>query len=248
MQLVNAYPRRQFVLARACLGALLCYQLLTLLPYAKHLVEPEIAFALLAVGGAAAGLFAAGYARKPAAVVAWLAIVGVMFRNPGLYDFDWDYLPWLLLATVFVDDDERDVRVPRLLYVGAWAVLAVSYTFSGISKFLQPEWRHGEVVRMVLGLTLSRVDLPADPPVLLLALMRVATWFTLFAETAFLPLALFRRTRPWALLFMTFVQIGIGSFVRVTELNLALLVFHLFVLEAGWVGKIQAWVRNSPAP
>ena len=77
-------------------------------------------------------------------------------------------------------------------------MLSLSYTYSGYTKLISPSWIDGSAFRDVLENPLARDTIFRGwilgmPEVIL----KLFTWAGLFLELAFLPLALFRRIRPW---------------------------------------------------
>jgi hypothetical protein len=134
----------------------------------------------------------------------WAALFNrnVLISNPGLA-----YVGWLLLACSLVTVEpvlfKGKVVRQRLstdvfpwLYWGAWALVALGYSLSGLHKLDSPSWVDGSALRHVLQNPLARDTwivsaVLALPPIFL----RLATWGALGLELAFFPLGLFWRTR-----------------------------------------------------
>lgn len=172
-----------------------------------------------------------------AAVYMWIGLAVLQTIQPVIFDFDFDYLGWLLLAVALCPTvswtQTEPCHIPRILYFGAWLVLGLSYTCSGLSKIAFPPWIAGEVVMTVVtqNFHIARFDLPFTTNAFWLGLGKASTWFVLTAETLFLPLCIFRPTRALAWLAMTLVHLGIGTLTILTSLNVAMLIFHLFVFD-----------------
>ncbi len=133
--------------------------LLRLFPSAQ---AAEIFVALLSF---ASLLFAAGVARRGVALVLWYGWACLWNRNPLISNPGLPYVGWLLLACVIIPSGEPmmaggqkkdDWELPPLLYWGAWALLAVGYTVSGIHKLTALSWRDGSAIIHVLEIPLAR--------------------------------------------------------------------------------------------
>ncbi|MBK9647773.1 MAG: hypothetical protein IPO67_21880 [Deltaproteobacteria bacterium] len=189
--------------------------------------------------------FALGLRRRLAALGLWFVLVSVLAKNPLVYDLTWGYTGWALLAAALTPTGEprwpwqaprrAEWAMPPTLYVGACAILAISTTVSGLSKLSRPEWLDGVAISSLLQMGVSRegpvVDaLLALPPGLAAAL----SLFVLAAELLAAPLSIVWRGRMVAWTAMVLVHLGILLTVRIPELSLGMLSFHLLTMDTRW--------------
>jgi predicted DCC family thiol-disulfide oxidoreductase YuxK len=198
----------------------------------------------VALLGVLSVLFAVGCARRLVAVALWFGWACLFHRNIFVANPSLPYVGWLLWACAALPSGEPwsvwprrrdDWRMDPWIFSGAWLLLAAGYTFSGLHKAASESWQNGLALRYVLELPMARDTWAKD---LLLAapdvVHRLGTWSTLLLEMLFLPLCLFRRTRPWAFLAMLGMHAGILLTVTMADLTLGMLMFHLFVVEPDW--------------
>lgn len=214
-------------------------------PNPLHLLVADTALvAALVVLGVLALAFAVGFARRIVAVLLWFGWACLFHRNVFIANPSLPYVGWLLLACAVLPDGEPWSMWPRRrdgwqmhpwILAGAWLLLGAGYTFSGVHKAASESWQNGLAIKYVLELPTARDVWWKD---LLLALPdsfhRANTWAALLLEIAFLPLCLFRRTRPWVFLAMLGMHTGILLTVSIADLTAGMLVFHLFVVEPDW--------------
>jgi predicted DCC family thiol-disulfide oxidoreductase YuxK len=220
--------------------------------------SPALVTGLSIAAAFAALLFALGNWDKPAALFMWLVLAWFLGRNPLISNPAMPYAGWMLLAHQFIprapygslaargrNDPGNGWMMPAGVFLAAWLVLALSYSYSGYTKVLSPSWVAGENVAYVLTNPLARDWLLRDiflavPPILISGL----TWFILIIELLFAPLALMRRVRPWVWGAMLFVQFGFAFLLNFPDLTLAMLLFHLFTFNPDWVrGQSLAGTR-----
>lgn len=199
--------------------------------------------------------FAAGVGRVPAALVLWAGWVCLFERNGLLANPSLPYVGWLLLACALVPPGEpwrlspRGVRPGRpdrtdrcdwsmipAVYWGAWVVMAVAYTASGLDKLGSPGWRDGSAIGYALALPYAW-DNPLRDALLSLPLVvqRLLTWSVLGIELAFAPLALFRVARPVVWLGAFVMHAGILLVFDFGDLTAGLLAMHAFTFDARWL-------------
>lgn len=196
--------------------------------------------ALCAVG------LAIGWQRPVMALVLWYGWACLFDRNNLTANPGMPYVGWLLLVCAVVPrgeplgltrvEHERPWALPRMLYIGAWVLMAVGYTISGIDKWMAPSWRDGSAIVHLLENPLARDTylrtwLLTWPD----ALHRVMTWSILAMEALFLPLALFRRTRLLAWGGMVLMHLGILCIVDFADLTIGMLMIHFFTLDERWL-------------
>jgi predicted DCC family thiol-disulfide oxidoreductase YuxK len=211
--------------------------------------SPTVVTCLSITAAFAAIGFTIGKWDKPAALLMWLVLAWFLGRNPLISNPAMPYVGWMLLAYQFVpsapygswaargrNDPGNGWQMPSGVFLGAWLVLALSYSYSGYTKLLSPSWVEGQNVAYVLTNPLARDWMLRDiflavPPILVSSL----TWFILVIELFFAPLALMRKLRPWVWGAMLFVQFGFAFLLNFPDLTIAMLLFHLFTFNPDWV-------------
>ncbi len=214
-------------------------------------------------------LFAAGVARRPVALVLAYGAACLFNRNNLIANPSLPYLGALLLLSCTVPRGEGlslttpardDWFCPTWTERAAWILLATGYTFSGLDKLSSsPSWRSGEALRLVLELPLAR---PGALRELLLSLpssaLRLLSWGALGLEALALPLWLNAKTRPWAWVALTALQLGILCTLGFAELTCGMLLVHWASFDPTW-GPLGArglarlysrmnqifWIRSS---
>jgi len=202
-------------------------------------------------------LFALGIARRTAAVVLWYGWACLFNRNVLISNPSIPYVGLLLLLTVLVpatepqrpfgrQADEGAFYFPAGVFQAAWILMAVGYTFSGIVKLASPSWMDGTAFWHVANNPLARASWLRDV-VLLLPMwgFRALTWGALALEILFLPLALWRVTRPVAWASMVGMHVGIIALVSFADLSAGMLMRHLFTFDPRWAAMARgAWARR----
>ncbi len=107
-------------------------------------------------------------------------------------------------------------RMPPAIFAAAWIVLALTYSYSGYTKFTNPSWRDG------------------------MGLVCIGTWTVLALELAFAPLAWVRRLRPWLWGLMLLLQLSLIPLLDFADLSLGMVLLHLFTWNPGWVRPLPA--------
>lgn len=210
---------------------------------------PWFVYATLSVAAAAALAFAAGWRDRLAAFLVWLVLASVFVRNPLIANPSMPYVGFMLIAHLFVPaapygsvaarnrvDPDGGWAQPRAVFLAAWVVLAVSYTYSGYTKLLSPSWVAGDNIAFVLQNPLARPWLLRDfflglPPIFLTLL----TWTVLYVELLFAPIALSSRARPWVWLAMLVIQFGFLFLLNFADLTTGMLLFHLWTFDPAWL-------------
>ena len=117
---------------------------------------------------------------------------------------------------------EQPWEMPRWLYKSAWIFLALCYGLSALYQLQNPSW---------LLLTQPFI------------FIKILNWCYRAFELSFIIFCIFNKTRKWAWIIMTSIQLVIlltGIHVGVT---LGLLMLHLFVFDARWL-KARAFKDN----
>ena len=130
--------------------------------------------------------------------------------------------------------------MPRDVFMAAWIVLALAYSYSGYTKLMSPSWVSGDSIDYVLNNPLARDNIFRHfllwlPPLCL----KLVAWTVLYVELLFAPLALVPRLRPALWGIMLFVQLGFALLLNFFDLTAAMLLFHLMTFDPAWIrGKV----------
>lgn len=210
--------------------------------------EPIAVQALLGSAVIASIMILVGYKDRAAAVWVWYVLACTFSRNPLIANPSLPLVGWMVLAHAFVPKtpigrlgtwqapDPTAWKMPRAVWLSAWIILAVSYSYSGYTKLLSPSWVAGDNVSIVLNNPLARDYFLRD---WLLALpawtLNGLTWFILWVELLFAPLALIRKLRPWLWGMMLFVQFGFLFLLNFPDLTFPMLLIHMLTFDARWI-------------
>lgn len=190
--------------------------------------------------------FVIGFQRPLVSILLWYGWASLFDRNNLILNPGIPYVGWLLLVCAVIPRGEqlsisssnknKKWQMPGVLFFGAWALMAISYTISGFDKFLSPSWKDGTAIFHLLENPLARDywlrDLMVQLPK---GVLKINTWTVLFIEMAFLPLALFKATRKWIWLAMIMMHLGILLIVDFADLTLGMLMIHWFTFDANWL-------------
>lgn len=194
---------------------------------------------------AGAGL-AAGTGRRLCALVVWYTLTCLLGRNSSLINPAMPFVGWLCLATLIVPLGEglslraraplTEWRMPKELFRAAWILMAVAYTFSGLTKLASPAWVDGSALSYIIDMPFAReggfAALFAHLPDFVL---RFLTWFTLVGEIGFVVLCLARRGRLIAWLWMLAMHLMLLLIMDFAELTIGMALIHLFTFDARWL-------------
>lgn len=206
--------------------------------------SPGVATGFLVALSIASLMLLAGIYRRWVAIPLWFGWACLFNRNPFIANPSIPYVGFLLLACAIIPNEslyrpalppaDRDWSIPRPLHGGAWLLLGLGYTLSGIHKLGSPSWLDGTALRHVLELPLAR---DTALRTLLLSLPDWAfagmTYGALAAELTALPLFVFRATRRFAWAGLIGMQLGILCLLDFADLTAGMLLFHAFLLEPG---------------
>jgi predicted DCC family thiol-disulfide oxidoreductase YuxK len=216
---------------------------------------PVFVTTLLIVAAGLAVLFAAGWHDRAASVALWYVLACLHGRMPLIGNPGLPYVGWLLLAHATLPpapygswaargrvDPGHDWRMREDIFLVAWILMALGYTYGGFTKLVSPSWLDGSALARVMENPLARPGLARDAFLALPAgVLRLATWGALLAELSFAPLALASRLRPWLWGLMLSMHLGLIACVDFVDLSLGMVILHLFTFN-------PAWVRPRPAP
>jgi predicted DCC family thiol-disulfide oxidoreductase YuxK len=200
--------------------------------------------------GAAAVLslcFMIGKFDRIGAVLIWYLWACFYGRNPLIGNPSLPFIGWLLLAHALIPSSGGSLsapsrekvgtwRLPSDLYLAAWILMSLAYTYSGYTKLVSPSWVDGSALSRVLVNPLARDTILRT---FLLGLpvwfLKTATWSALALELSFAPLALFRRFRPLIWLTMVGLHLGLMVLVNFSDLTAGMLILHFFTFDPAWV-------------
>jgi predicted DCC family thiol-disulfide oxidoreductase YuxK len=173
-----------------------------------------------------------------ALTIGWIS-ASLFDRNPLISNPSLPYLGWMMLALAalsFLKRRSDPWEFPRELFFAAWVVMALSYSYSGLTKLSSPSWLDGSAIREVLLNPLSR-DWVLVSWLLEQGswLLKPLTWAALCLELLFAPLCLSSRLRPWLWLAMVGMHLCLMSLIRFADLSVAMVLFHLLTFNPGWI-------------
>ena len=216
--------------------------------------SPLFVTALLSIACVLSGLLAVGAYDRWAAVGLWYVWACVFGRNPLIANPSLPFIGWLLLAHACLptapygswagrgrSDPAGEWGLPQAIYLAAWAIMALGYSYSGYTKLISPSWLDGTALARVLENPLARPgfvrELILDLPV---GALQLATWGALGLELAFAPLALLRRLRPWLWGGMLAMHLGLIVVIDFADLSLGMLMLHVFTFDPAWLPPRKA--------
>ena len=193
-------------------------------------------------------LFASGQWDRIAALVLWYLWACLLGRNPLISNPSIPYVGWLLLVHVFLPpapygswtararrESGTSWRMPESLFLLAWVLMALWYSYGGYTKLVSPSWLDGTALARILESPLTRPGFLRET---LLALpetsLRLATWGALGLELLFAPLAMFRRLRPWIWSAMLGMHLGLLLVIDFADLTFGMVILHLFTFDPAW--------------
>ncbi|WP_306642875.1 DCC1-like thiol-disulfide oxidoreductase family protein [Sanyastnella coralliicola] len=223
-----------------------------------HGVVPNILFlidspvgiaAFLVVMAALAILYMLGVQRNLISLILWYGWICLFDRNNLIANPGLPFIGWLLLASAVIPKGEpfslarkrEGWKIPSRIWIGAWVIMAVSYTISGIDKWMSPSWRDGTAILHLLENPLARATSLREAMVSLpMSVIHGMTWGILGLEILFGPLSLFAKTRKWAWIGMIAMHLGILCIVDFADLTIGMLMIHVFTFDGRWFKPIYA--------
>jgi len=184
-------------------------------------------------------------ARPAVATLLWFGWTALFHRNNLIANPSIPYVGLLLLLCVLVPVG-KSWAMPRWIPRCAWILLAVGYTFSGITKLGSPSWIDGSAIARLLDNPLARPGIFRDALLAMPDLIpQLLTWGTLGIEILFAPLVLSRRLRQWVWLAMCGMHLGIIAVVDFADLSLGMLMIHAFTFDRNWLAACRQWLMAS---
>lgn len=185
--------------------------------------------------------FAAGWKDRWVAPVLWFVWACLLGRAPLIANPGIPFVGWLLLWYAAVPRPAAGQlnawRLPEPFFVLAWALMAVGYSFSGVTKLTSPSWLDGSALMWVLESPLARPHglrawLLEHPSVL-----TVMSYGVLALEVAAAPLATFPRLRPWLWLALVAMHMGILVTIDFADLTIGMLMVHVVTFDPAWLAR-----------
>ncbi|MEO1934901.1 MAG: DCC1-like thiol-disulfide oxidoreductase family protein [Myxococcales bacterium] len=210
---------------------------------------PAVVLGLIALGIFASLAFALGFRDRIAALVVWLVWACLFTRDPLISNHGTPFVAWLLLAHAAIpalpygswdargrNDPNSDWTMPNSIYVIAWILMGVGYTYSGATKLLSPSWLEGTALFDLLNSPLARPTLLREA---MLSMPEsggaIVTWGALGVQLLFAPLALIRRLRPWLWLTLLVMQFALVALVDFPDLSAGMIFVHFFTFNPAWI-------------
>ncbi len=272
MPIIKPVTFYQYAAFRIILGCYLIYHFATLFPYAPEMfsalgmvpnpqvlptfgIFPDILYWIdhpiitqifICVLLILSLIFTCGFHQRITAVLLWFGWACLINRNILIANPGMPFIGWLLLACAIIPSKKENWQMPRLVYFGAWALMALGYSVSGIHKLGSPSWLDGTALQHVLMSPLSRGNFICDiflslPPILI----HLATWGALLLEVLFAPLCILAVTRKWVWILMVVMHMGILTMVNFADLTIGVLMIHFFTFDARWIKPLK---KSKDAP
>jgi predicted DCC family thiol-disulfide oxidoreductase YuxK len=211
--------------------------------------SPVVVTIVLLAAAGLSFLFTIGWYDRLAAVGIWYIWACLFGRNPLIANPGLPYVGWMLLAHACLPsapygswtargrpDPGNAWRMPDGIYMAAWVVMAVGYSYSGIYKLTSPSWLDGSALMWVMDNPLARPGLLRDVLLSLsTSILQLMTWGALGLEISFAPLALLPRLRPWVWGAMLAMHIALMSVIDFADLSLGMVMLHFFTFDPAWV-------------
>lgn len=211
--------------------------------------SPFLVSALLLTGAICGAFIAIGAFDRVCSVIATVLLGWLYARNPLIANPSLPVVGWMLVAHAFLPvgaygnrssrrQPERWIQwfYPMQIWIAAWILLAVAYTYSGYTKLLSPSWVDGSAIRLVLENPLARDHLLRTlllglPPIVL----QLLTWSVLAIELLFVLFCFSNFTRKWAWFVMLSIQLGFLTFLNFADLTFPMLLIHALTFDRRWL-------------
>lgn len=185
-------------------------------------------------GVAASVMLTLGKFQRACAIYLWFLLSCLFTANPLTANPSLGYVGLILLLITIIPKGVQ--YLPRMIPLCAWVLLAAGYTFSGLYKLGSPSWLDGSAMEHLLTNPLARPGVVRDIMLgLPSSVLQLMTWGTLALEVFFLPLAVFRMTRPYIWTSMLLMHLGIMLSVDFADLSMGMVMIHLFTFQCQWL-------------
>lgn len=196
------------------------------------------------------GMFLLGIRRQVVSLLLWYGWVCLFDRNNLIGNPGLPFVGWILLSCTVIPGGEplslwakakSDWEFPKLLFIGAWALMSAGYSISGFDKLNAPSWSDGSAILHLLNNPLARdwalrtffLSFPET-------VLQCMTWGILLIELLFLPLAIWNKTRVWIWLLAIAMHIGILLLVDFADMTLGMLMIHWFTFDGAWLKPVKS--------
>lgn len=198
--------------------------------------------------------FAIGIKDKLMAIFMWYVLSCLFGRNPLTSNPSLPFVGWMLLAHCIIPsnplgsfqsrktsiEELQKWHFPNLLFLCAWILMSLAYSYSGIMKLSSPSWTDGTALYEVLNNPLARPtplrSLMLSLPIFIFKLM---TWGALALEIFFPILSLSKKLRPWTWLAMLLMHFGLVTLIQFADLSFGMIILHLFTFNPSWIKPKQ---------
>lgn len=201
-----------------------------------------------------AACFTLGFFRRTSSFILWYGWVCLFNRNNFTEDPVLPYTGWLILACALIPAGEpfsfpfkakkQKWHMPKVIYYGAWLILGLSYTVTGIEKLFAPSWKNGMAMKIIYETSIAWnwpvTNFMKSMPLIFLKLQ---TWIAVALQVTSLPLYLFRKTRFWAWILMVGMHILTLLTLNIVQVSFGILLFHLFVADYSWLSKTPVYSK-----
>jgi hypothetical protein len=215
--------------------------------YVPEFIYALDASALLVAMASGAVCILLGVFRRTGAVITWGALFALFNMDTLVEDPALPFVGLLLLLLALVPLGEpytlryffRNGRensewyMPGVVYWGAWGVVALSFTITGLNRLTNSVWIEGEALRLLLE---QPIALPLGAALLALPLgaLKALSWtpeivYLLSFPSLFLP---FTRFLAWGLWVFMFVFVLLT--LDLTQVALGMLLYFAFLFDPGW--------------
>ena len=186
-----------------------------------------------------------GFQRQIVSVLLWYGWVCLFDRNNLISNPGIPFVGWILLCLAIIPKGEalclfsekkEDWEFPKIIFYGAWIIMSLSYSISGIDKLNSPSWRDGSAIIHLLNNPLAR-DWPIRDFLLSVpdSILNFLSWTILIIEISFAPLAIWKKSRKLIWISTVIMHFSILLIVDFADLTFGMLMIHLFTFDASWI-------------
>jgi|GEM_PF-6134274 len=195
----------------------------------------------LAVLGLIGGsLLTLGIARRIVSPLLLVALILTLGQNWLLHEVHNDYYGWTLLLFTFVAAGEpwsifpranSSWSLPNEFYFAILICFGGSYSLSGLTKLLTPEWNSGLMLRAYHHIGFENLSGMRPSPMMTWA----GAWIIGVSELLALPLVCLSSTRLWIWLWLTLGQVTLAITGNLQHISIFMIVFHLLLWQPEWL-------------
>lgn len=162
------------------------------------------------------------------------------FLNPFVFSPDIPYLNFLIIALLF--SDLKKERFFQDVFPPFMSVIYLSYSFSGYYKLNTPRWINGSFLENFLvknHLLVPWMDSVKIPALVLITLTYLTMYLEVFGFTAIIHRSF--HLIVWS--GLTVMHIGLLLITDLTQVSLAMLVIHLFLIDETIFESLSTIIR-----